>query len=72
MAVLLCLNSGIAIAEDNVEAQQAKSAVTNNPEKQSNTDNKPNPENQSNPKEGAANTNSTQSSTTETKEPECN
>lgn len=61
MAAMLCLSAGITIAEDNVEAQQAKPAVTNNSESQSN------------PKEKTTNTNSAQSSTTEAKEePDCN
>ena len=66
MAAMLYLTSGIAIAEDNAEAQQAKSAATNN------TENQPDPKNQSNSKEGAADTHSAQSNTTENKEPDCN
>lgn len=70
IAILFCLATGNAIAQDNPEAQASQPDVTNTPKPEAAN----NQENQSTPKpkEEPASTNSSQGSATTAAEPECN
>lgn len=70
IAVLFCLTTGHAIAQDNPETQATQPAATNapNPEAANNQGNQSTPK----PKEESASTNPSQGSETKAADPECN